>query len=285
MSASKSTQTRAKYAYLKYDSMIANLSDETLNPKQKLDAYDINFAPDTKECYVIAPDLTPWAIKSKVYTFDNVQSANEKLNANTDTYPGQIVAIQFEEKYFGYIVNQNSDGFYVSPLSEHENGIDYNDLGNRPIINLVGTLDAPILVSSLNTGIYKVKGQYKVTELEETIYLSASDTIFIVNNNSETINVKKITTDNIINYEISNDKFTSTIYITDDYLTENNYATKPFVDEKIEAAKLILEDELKVYVVETINSVMDEELDKKIDERIDAFIQPTDNNQINELFS
>ena len=283
--ATRNSQTRAKFAYLKYESMLSNLSDETLDPKKKLNAYDINFTPDTKECYIISPDLIPWAINSKVYTFDSIESANEQLNQNTDTYSGQIIAIQYDEKYFGYIVNKNVDGYYVSPLNEYPDEINYDKLGNRPIINLIGTLDEPIMVSDLDTGIYKIKGQYKVSNLEETIYLSASDTLFIVDNKKDTINIKRVTIDDIVDYVITNETIVANKYITEDFLKEKNYVNSDYVDTKIEAVKLLLEDELKNYIVEAINSVMGESLDKKIDERINTFIQPTQDEQITDLFS
>ena len=283
--ATRNSQTRAKFAYLKYESMLSNLSDETLDPKKKLNAYDINFTPDTKECYIISPDLIPWAINSKVYTFDSIESANEQLNQNTDTYSGQIIAIQYDEKYFGYIVNKNVDGYYVSPLNEYPDEINYDKLGNRPIINLIGTLDEPIMVSDLDTGIYKIKGQYKVSNLEETTYLSASDTLFIVNNQKDTINIKRVTIDDIVDYVITNETIVANKYITEDFLKEKNYVNSDYIDTKIEAVKLLLEDELKKYIVEAINSVMDEALDKKIDERIGEFIHPTEDEQITNLFS
>ena len=278
-------QTRAKFAYLKYESMMLNLKDETLDSKKRLNAYDINFAPDTKECYVIAPDLTPWAIKSKVYTFDSIESANEKLNQNTDTYVGQVIAILYGNKYQGYIVNEDDNGkFYASPLYESSN-INYDELGNRPIINLVGTLDEPIMVSDLETGVYKIKGQYKITDLEETIYLSASNTLFIVQKDTNVINIKKITSDDITDYSIIGDSFVSNIYITDKYLEENGYTTVSYVDSKVEAAKVLLEEELKIYISGMVESAMNDKLDEKIDEKINDYIQPTDNEQITNLFS
>ena len=283
--ATRNSQTRAKFAYLKYESMLSNLSDETLDPKKKLNAYDINFTPDTKECYIISPDLIPWAINSKVYTFDSIESVNEQLNQNTDTYSGQIIAIQYDEKYFGYIVNKNVDGYYVSPLNEYPDEINYDKLGNRPIINLIGTLDEPIMVSDLDTGIYKIKGQYKVSNLEETTYLSASDTLFIVNSQKDTISIKKVTIDDIVDYVITNETLMVNKYITEDFLKEKKYVDSDYVDTKTETVKLLLEDELKKYIVETIDSVMGESLDKKIDERINTFIQPTEDEQITDLFS
>lgn len=283
-----STQTRAKFAYLKYESMMANLKDETLDSKKRLNAYDINFAPDTKECYVISPDLVPWAVKSKVYTFDSVESANKQLNQNTDTYSSQIVGIQFEDKYRAYIVNQNDNGFYVSSLCDSSD-INYDEIGNRPIINLVGTLDDPIMVSELDTGIYKIRGQYKISNFEETIYLSASDTLFIIQNDGNDINIKRITSDDIINYSIKGDSFVSNVYITDEYLKENGYATVSYIDSKLETLESLIRKDLEEYVLkitsDTIEEMVDQKIDQKIDEKIDENIQPTSNTQITELFT
>ena len=79
--------SRARYGYLTYADMIKKISDG------KLDAYDIVYAKDTKECYIITEDLTPSPIQSKVRVFDNVKIAETVLNESIGTYCGQVIAI------------------------------------------------------------------------------------------------------------------------------------------------------------------------------------------------
>lgn len=280
-----SSQTRAKFGYLNYETMISNLSQKA-NLKKKLDAYDINFTPDTKECYVIAPDLTPWAIRSKVYTFDGIGSAIEQLRRNTDTYSGQIIAIQSNEKYRGYIVNATSDGdsWNVSPLSEHEEEIDYNTLGNQPILNLIGELDSPINVEDLENGIYKIKGQYTISSQLETVFLSAADTIITIKHAEDKTYIKQITSDEIVDYVIDSNGITFSTIVTSDFLSKQGYITEQEVDDKIAALNIITENDVKAYVQQTINESIGNVIDEKIDQALNEKLQSVDESEISNLF-
>ena len=104
--------TRAKWAYLPYDSIQPKI-DEGI-----LDQFDVIYTSDSHENLIITPDLTLWSVRSRIYTFDSVADANTALNTNTDTYKGQIVSILNGDKYTAYVVNQDSNGVYsVTTLS------------------------------------------------------------------------------------------------------------------------------------------------------------------------
>lgn len=270
--------TRAKWAYLSYDSMITKIQDGTL------DSYDVCYCPDTKENYVISPDLEPWAVRSKIYVFNSIDDANNQLNINTDTYIGQIVSVIVGDVCKGYIVNKNeSDNYYVSAITADE--IDYNTLGNRPIENMVGTLDEPIIITTLSSGLYKIKGQYKISDLEETTYLSADGDLFLI----ETDYIKRITKDSINNYIINGDSIIKETYITDEYLLGNGYATTDYVDSKVTALEESIKADIQLYVEETVEDVITQKVDSIIDERLDAKldekIQPVSNDDVTNLFS
>lgn len=255
------TKTRAKFGYLNYDSMIKKIADG------KLDAYDINFAPDTKECYVITPELTPWAIKSRVYTFDDENSAIEFLNTNSDTYAGQIVSILSDNKYKAYVVNEDTQGFSVTPLSSYGDEIDYDTLGNRPIVNLVGTLDNPISIDSLESGIYMIKGQYVIAGID-TVFLSASNVLFVVDKSESYLNFKKITSHEITDYSIIDGETKLNTIVTSDYLDECGYATTEYVDAKILALDFITKEEISEYVENVINETLNDTIDEKIESKL-----------------
>ena len=269
---------RVKFAYLTYEDMLSKLDTGELNE------YDICFSKDRSVIYLITEELQPLELRSKVYVFDSVCEAETKLNEAIDTYIGQIVAILNDGIYRGYIVNKENDIFTTTPLWEHTEPIDYDTLGNRPIINLVGTLDEPIMVSELDTGIYRIKGQYKISSLEDTIYLSASDIICTVAKDTKGITVKRITSDDITDYFITSSDISKNSYITNQYLKDNNYTTTSYVDTKIEALELSIKEDMRAYVHDVIEEVFGEELDKKIDERINENIQSMDNTQIKSLF-
>ena len=46
-----------------------------------------------------------------------------------------------------------------STVVDYINSLSYNKLSDVPIVNLIGTLTVPVKISSLDDGIYKVKGQ------------------------------------------------------------------------------------------------------------------------------
>lgn len=266
---------RSRLSFQKYD-----IIEDYINQK-KLDAYDIVYTTDTHENVVIDADLNIIPIRSRVYRFTDITSANLSLNKYSDTYEGQIVAIlqENDEKYSGYIVNKNKIGeFYVSPLSE-SGQIDYDSLGNKPVINKIGTLDSPITVDQLEDGIYKIRGQYKLTESAITIYLSSNDNFFLVKTENDITYIKKISAMDITDYTVNSDGSISASTIPTTKILKN-YATKSYVDDKIAALDLLTKDDVTTYVADIINNTIDE----KIETKVNKMYTPADNAEIQQLF-
>ena len=255
--------SRAKWAYLPYNSIQQKID------KGILDSYDVIYTSDSHENLIITPDLTLWSVRSRIYTFDSVADANSSLNTNSDTYKGQIVSILNGDKYTAYIVNQDPNGVYFATALSVEN-IDYNTLGNRPIKNLVGTLDSPIMISSLDTGMYKVKGQYKVSATDITTYLSTDGDLFIIEESATEKLIKRFTKDTIQDYVISDNGIEKKTYITDKYLTDNGYSTTAYVDSKLVAFEETIKQDIRTYVEQTVEDVITEKVDEIINERLDA---------------
>lgn len=255
--------TRAKWAYLSYDSIQTKIDEGVL------DAYDVIYTKDSHENVIITPDLTLWSVKSRIYTFDSVADANTALNTNTDTYKGQIISILNNDKYSAYIVNQDPNGVYFATALSVDN-IDYNTLGNRPIENLVGTLDSPIMISNLDTGMYKVKGQYKISATDITTYLSTDGDLFIIGESDTGKIIKRFTKDTIQDYVISDNGIEKTTYVTDKYLTDNGYSTTTYVDSKLAAFEESIRQDIRTYVEQTVEDIITEKVDEIIDERLDA---------------
>lgn len=255
--------TRAKFGYLNYDSMIEKISNGVF------DTNDIVFGKDTHETYIISEDSTPVPMRSKVYVFDSVADANTALNTNTDTYKGQIISILNNDKYSAYIVNQDPNGVYFATALSADN-IDYNTIGNRPIENLVGTLDSPIMISNLDTGMYKVKGQYKISSTDITTYLSTDGDLFIIETSDAEKFIKRFTKDTIQDYVISDSGVEKKVYVTDKYLTDNGYSTTTYVDSKFTAFEESIRQDIQTYVEQTVEQVIEQKVDEIIDERLDA---------------
>ena len=255
--------SRAKWAYLPYNSIQQKIDEGVL------DAYDVIYTKDSHENVIITPDLTLWSVKSRIYTFDSVADANTALNTNTDTYKGQIVSILNGDKYTAYIVNQDPNGVYFATALSAEN-IDYNTLGNRPIKNLIGTLDIPIMISSLDVGMYKVKGQYKISATDITTYLSTDGDLFIIEESDAEKFIKRFTKDTIQDYVISDSGVEKKTYITDKYLADNGYSTTTYVDGKLTAFEESIRQDIQTYVEQAVEDVITEKVDEIIDERLDA---------------
>lgn len=253
----------SRLAYLTYNDMLQKIQTK------EIDEYDVIYSKDRLVTYLISENLEPIEIHSRVYIFNSIEEAEIKLNSATDTYVGQIVSILYDDTYRGYIVNQKNDRYIVIPLWEHPEPIDYNTLGNQPITNLTGTLEEPIIVNELESGIYKISGRYKITQTDLTVYLNPNINIFIIDKTDEIISIKKISNEEIIDYSVENDVVSKTnLTITEDYLIENGYATTTYIDKKIEALNVSLREDIQKYIDEVIgdkfNSIIDERIDRKI---------------------
>lgn len=280
-------KNKAKYGYLSYSDIFNRIQEG------KLDAYDVVFTKDTKEAVVITPELDVFSIKSKVYVFDSVLDAINMLNAQSDTYVGQIVSIKQDDTYRGYVVNKENDNFIVVPLWECPDGVDYNTLGNRPIYNLVGTLDNPIFLNDLSDGVYSVTGQYKITDNDVTVFLTISPTlIFISHTDEHKILIKRVSSFEIKDYIVDNsmDKQIVSVdsYLTDSYLKKSGYITESDVDKKLAVLKAEQESELKQYIQSSLSEQLDdmilEKIEDKLDEKFEEKIERISNDDITNLF-
>ena len=273
--------TRAKWAYLPYDSIQPKI-DEGI-----LDQFDVIYTSDSHENLIITPDLTLWSVRSRIYTFDSVADANTVLNTNTDTYKGQIVSILNGDKYTAYVVNQDSNGVYSVTTLSAEN-VNYDNLGNRPIENLVGTLDVSIIVENLDTGMYKIKGQYKIYNGEDTVYLSADGDLFIVEISATEKFIKRFTKKTIQDFVISDGEIKKNTYITEEYLADNGYSTNDYVDVKLTAFETSIKNDIESYVEQTVEDIIINKVDAIIDERLDVKlderIQISTNEEVEDFF-
>ena len=257
---------RAKYGYMSSASIPLKIQSG------EIDAYDIVYTTDTHENYVISPNLEPLAVRSRVYVFDSVENANTLLNVNTDTYIGQIVAILCNNTYRGYIVNSVDGQFTVTPLWENPEQIDYNTLGNRPIINLEGTLGNTIIVDELDNGIYNIKGQYKIDSSDVTLNISANEILFMVEKSDDSIKIKQISHDNITDYLVLDGVITSDTYITSEYLSQCDYATKEYVDIKIAALQESINENVREYIADIVDEQLGTVLDEKVENSMNNFL-------------
>lgn len=276
-------ENRVKFGYLSYEDMLKRIEEHKLN------AYDFVFGKDTREYYIVSPDLEPISIKTKIHVFNSVKEAEELLNQNSDTHAGQLVAVLDNGIYRGHIVNRSTNrginSYTVTPLYDNPNQINYNELGNIPIINLTGTLDDMIIVKDLSSGTYKIKGIYKIALDDETIYLSTDGDMLIVNSSTSEISIKKITTDSIVDFKI--DKHSSIVvnsYVTQQYLKDNGYVTGKDVDLKISALEELITKDIESYITDIIEKKLDTIIDTKLEKKLSELITETTSEEVDDLF-
>ena len=271
--------TRAKFGFLSYEDMLLRISEG------KIDAYDIVFSKDKKQVFIINEELEPVAMRSKVYVYETVEKANEALNANTDTYEGQIVSILNGDVYYGYIVNKDNNGaYYVKPLYEHAEPIDYDTLGNKPIENKTGTFNNPIILNELPTGIYNICGKYKVTANDEKEYLTGERRIALINHMSGSTTIKVVTADGIINFIVKDGSIISDRVVTESYLKDHGYTTEEYVNERIKELDLVQRSEIDAYIQNYISKELDKVIDVKVNNALNDKLVPLGYDDVFGLF-
>lgn len=154
----------------------------------------------------------------------------------------------------------------------------HNELEFIGIPELTGTLENKIILSSLDDGLYQVKGQHKITADHATTFDSSSFILVVVQTTAEGKKVRRITADELTTYTIGEDlSVTANEVATKDYLDEKGYATEDYVDAKIAVLKQELEDEIEELVEPVVRPMVEQIIDEEI--------QPEDNSKIDELFN
>lgn len=277
--AVSSAKNRSRYGYLN----LADIQDRI--DSGKLDAYDLIYTKDTHECYILTEDLEQVPIKSRVYQFPTEEEALLYLNAATDTYEGQLVAIKKKNRYKAYIVNKDDEDLWcVTLLSDVDEEIDYNSLGNRPITNLSGTLANPVIVENLENGIYSIYGQYKVFDSIDTIFSSYENHIFLVEKSETETHIKDISSTDVITYSLVGDEIHQDKLVTSKFLEDNNYVTDSDLDKKLQTLDVLTKTEASEYIEQAVNSYLDSKLDSAIDQKLDEKIIETADTEIADLF-
>lgn len=260
----------SKFAYRNKDEIQQYINDGTLG------AFDFVICKDSHELILITDDLSLLSINSKVYRYLDAESAEESINKNSDTYEGQLISIlSTRGVYEAYIVNRNNKGyFYTTPLNAYAGSIDYDTLQHKPIINLNGEIEDPIIIDTQNNGIYKVNGSYKISKNLDTVFSSVNNNLFIVSHEENIVRIKKISVDEIVDYVVADGSVSSSVVPTTEWLESQGYITETAVDQKIAALNFITKQELDEYIqdifIQTIDQTIDDRLNEKLNDRFEA---------------
>lgn len=241
-----------------------------------VNAWDLVVSSDSKEFILVTDQFELIPIQSRVYRFTNISSAESFLNSATDTYQGQLVSILNPNlgTYQAYIVNKNNaNRFYVSAISVfNASDIDYNEIGNRPIENVSGNIEHPLIASNLNDGLYKIEGAFKISPGLATIFQSFNGDIISVTHGDNGTNIKVITSYSITDYLVNNggDVIDRNSYASKEWIVAQGYITEQYVDTKLEAMNIITRSEALQYIQALVQEGIQESVDQAFDDTFNA---------------
>lgn len=156
---------------------------------------------------------------------------------------------------------------------DYINSLSYNKLSDVPITNLIGTLAVPIRISSLDDGIYKIKGQHIIGGNNTTVQSSADDVLYLVSHDADTSSttITKMQGKSITLYFIQQDgTYTTDRYVTESWINEQNFTTP---------------DSVKEYVSGIIEETVLDVLDKHIDDALDKKLGGIDSEDLTNIFT
>lgn len=178
-------------------------------------------------------------------------------NSHLDTIFKKSQNEGLSKKDYSELVNR-----YInkSTVVDYINSLSYNKLSDVPIVNLIGTLTVPVKISSLDDGIYKVKGQCIIGGNNTTVQSSADDVLYLVSHDADTSSttITKMQGKSITLYFIQQDgEYTTDRYVTESWINEQNFASADSVKEYVSNI-----------IEETVLDVLDEHIDSALDRKL-----------------
>lgn len=165
-----------------------------------------------------------------------------------------------------------------STVVDYINSLSYNKLSDKPIINMIGSLNAPVYITSLEDGIYKIKGQYIIGGSNTTVNLSPEDAFFLVSHDPDIQNkmtITKIQGDSITLYFLESDgTYRTDKYITEEWIKAQNFMSAESVKEYVSQA-----------IQESVADVIDQQLDEKLDSALDKKIGGISTEELTNIFN
>jgi len=100
------------------------------------------------------------------------------------------------------------------------------------IQRVVGSAEHPVILSELDSNVYLIYGQYKISPNDPSVYITLADILAMVNSNDDEKYIKVIDNRSMTDYVVEEGDITLTsIYATTEYI-DQKYATKVYVDDK-----------------------------------------------------
>ncbi len=125
------------------------------------------------------------------------------LGIETDTW------VKVGYKYGGASGNTGGSGSSITS---------YNQLNDVPLKNLTAHTSTPLVLSNLQAGIYKIAGNYSITDNSKSMSASESGDLFIISNNE----IMGMASDGVTLFNIQSNG----TYTTDTYTTTDSVSTE-----------------------------------------------------------
>lgn len=239
----------------------------------------INGTNQITDIKFIGTNLMFYSNGNLIYSFDMSMTEEDaqhiieqvKTSIGLDQYIKSADVSKLLDDIVGNLEDKNTVVDYINSLS-------YNKLSDKPIENLIGSLNAPVYISSLEDGIYKIKGQYIISQSNPTVQSSAEDVLFFISHDSELekkMTITKMQGTSIVLYFLQTDgTYRTDKYITENWITDQNYmsadAAKEFITKTIQ---------------ESVADVIDQQLDEKLDSALDKKIGGISTEELTNIFN
>lgn len=150
----------------------------------------------------------------------------------------------------------------------------YGELEECGIPKFTGSLGNEIVLSSLDDGLYEIKGQHKITADYPTTFDCSGYILVVVQTTEDGKKIRRITADELDSYFVDAETLdvTTDEVATATYLREHGYTTQADLDAKIAILKAELESEIEDLIRPVLRpmvvEIIDEEITQEDDENI-----------------
>ena len=186
--------------------------------------------------YILCRNDWTWAFVDKDSSIKHIRGYQQEAIIPVDTLPTENV--RTDAFYFcngvGYLYINNS---FVPVFKDADNKVSsYDQLTNIPVINKQGDITNPLVLADFDNGSYSVSGQYKIGGNLDTIYVTSSKVLFLIDSDEENKYITKLDPKKICQYTVN--LFDNTVaksnYATETWVRAQGYATETFVNQAIE---------------------------------------------------
>lgn len=189
----------------------------------------------TYPSYVICTDDYTWVFVDKELNLRRIKGYEQEAIIHVSTLP----TTKFRTDAI-YICN-GTGYIYINSVPVpifNNNGssvASYDQLESIPITNKYGQITSPIVLADLDNGSYSISGQYKIGGYLDTIFVTSSRIMFLIDSDEENKYITKLDAKNICVYTVSLDSMevVEDKYSTESWVLAQGYTNRDYVNQAI----------------------------------------------------